>query len=66
MIQFSELIIIYKGYIHPLSCFGGVAEPSENDNVITEKIKDALKILDIILQEHIIISDDGFYSYRQN
>jgi len=45
---------------------GGLTEPSDNDNIITGQIKDALQIVDISLQEHIIISDDGFYSYRKN
>ncbi len=45
---------------------GGVPEPSEKDNIATEQIKNALQTVNIILQEHIIISDDGFYSYRKN
>lgn len=27
---------------------------------------EALKTVDISLQEHLIISDDGFYSYRKS
>lgn len=49
------------GHNHP----GGIPEPSENDNAITEQIKNALKTVNINLQEHIIIADNGFYSYRQ-
>lgn len=45
---------------------GGLAEPSENDNSITQQIQNALKTVNITLQEHIIISDNGFYSYRKN
>jgi len=45
---------------------GGVPEPSDKDNTITEQIKNALQTVDITLQEHIIISDSGFYSYRKN
>ena len=45
---------------------GGIPEPSENDNSITEQIKNALKTVNISLQEHVIIADSGFYSYRQN
>jgi DNA repair protein RadC len=45
---------------------GGLAEPSENDDAITQKVKNALQTVNITLQEHIIIAEDGFYSYRQN
>jgi DNA repair protein RadC len=45
---------------------GGVAEPSKNDDAMTKAINDALKTVDVDLQEHIIINDDGFYSYRKN
>ena len=43
----------------------GDPEPSENDNIITQKIAEALKLVDIDLQDHIIIASEGFYSYRQ-
>jgi len=45
---------------------GGIPEPSDNDNAITEQIKNALKTVNIALQEHVIIADSGFYSYRQS
>jgi len=45
---------------------GGLSEPSVNDDVITGAINDALKTVNIDLQEHVIISDDGYYSYRKN
>src|SRR3972149_4968220 len=45
---------------------GGILEPSDNDNAITEQIKNALKTVNIALQEHVIIADSGFYSYRQS
>lgn len=44
---------------------GGLAEPSVNDDAITKTISDALKTVEIDLQEHMIISDDGYYSYRK-
>ncbi len=43
----------------------GVPEPSRYDDTITLKIAEALKMVDINLQDHIIISSEGFYSYRQ-
>ena len=45
---------------------GGLPEPSENDNTITQQIKNALQTVNITLQEHIIIAEESFYSYRQN
>lgn len=45
---------------------GGVPEPSENDNRLTDAVRKALRTIDASLQEHLIISDDGFYSYRKN
>ncbi len=43
----------------------GVSEPSGHDDIITMKIAEALKVVDIDLQDHIIIAREGFYSYRQ-
>jgi len=44
---------------------GGIPEPSNNDDSITEQIKNALNTVNINLQEHVIIATEGFYSYRQ-
>lgn len=44
---------------------GGLPEPSDNDNMLTDSVKKALMTVNIGLQEHVIISD-GFYSYRRS
>ena len=44
---------------------GGVAEPSDNDDKITEQIKNALQTVGISLQEHMVIAGDEYFSYRQ-
>ncbi len=44
----------------------GLSEPSESDNMLTDAVRKALKTVNISLQEHVIISDDGFYSYRKS
>ena len=44
----------------------GSAEPSIHDNLITNKIREAGKLLDIPLRDHIIVGDSGFYSYVEN
>ena len=43
----------------------GVAEPSEYDDIITKKLYEALKLVEIILQDHIIIADNSYFSYKQ-
>ena len=58
--QHATTVII--AHNHP----GGVPEPSDNDDSITGQIKNALQTVNITLQEHIIIAEDSFYSYRQS
>jgi len=45
---------------------GGVPEPSENDDMLTDAVRKALRTIDVSLQEHVIVSDDGYYSYRKS
>jgi len=33
--------------------------------MLTDSVRKALRIVDINLQEHVFISDEGFYSYRK-
>ena len=44
---------------------GGLPEPSDNDDLMTQQIMEALKTVKISLQEHVIVAPDGYYSYRQ-
>ena len=41
----------------------GNLSPSESDKVLTEKIKNAGKFLDIQVSDHIIVSSEGFFSF---
>ena len=51
---------IICGHNHP----SGATKPGRDDVQITNKIKDACKIFDIILHDHIIIAGkNGFYSF---
>ena len=52
----SGLILAHN---HP----SGNLRPSEADKQITNKIKQAAKLLDIELIDHIIISSEGYYSF---
>ena len=38
-------------------------KPSEADTRITEKLKNACKIMEINLIDHLIITEDGYFSY---
>jgi DNA repair protein RadC len=44
----------------------GNLKPSEADKQITSKIKQAAKLLDIELMDHIIISSEGYYSFADD
>lgn len=43
----------------------GNLTPSIQDDNLTKKICDAAKLLDIVVHDHIIITDGGFYSYSE-
>lgn len=52
----SSVILAHN---HP----SGNLKPSQNDIDITKKIKEALKLFDITLFDHLIIGDQSYYSF---
>ena len=52
----SSIIIAHN---HP----SGNLKPSESDNILTRKIKEGAKLMDINLLDHLVVVNDGFYSY---
>ena len=44
----------------------GKLEPSEADKAITRRIKEASKTLDIAVLDHLIITDEDFYSFADD
>lgn len=52
----SSIIIAHN---HP----SGNKQPSREDNEITQKLREAGKIIEIELTDHIIFTKDDFYSY---
>jgi hypothetical protein len=52
----STIIIAHN---HP----SGQLKPSGADIQITKKIKEAASLMDIILADHVIITNDGYYSF---
>jgi DNA repair protein RadC len=55
--QHASSIIL--GHNHP----SGNIQPSEADQKITKKIKDAGFMLDVAVLDHLIIGDDRYYSF---
>lgn len=52
----SGIILFHN---HP----SGNLKPSEHDIKITKEIKEAGKIMDIMLNDHLIITENGYYSF---
>jgi DNA repair protein RadC len=44
----------------------GSLEPSRDDIKVTKQIKDALKTVDIGLLDHILVTKNGYYSFKEN
>lgn len=44
----------------------GSLTPSNADISITKKINEACKVMDITLDDHLIITSEGFYSFSEN
>lgn len=53
---------VVLGHNHP----SGVALPSEEDRVVTLRVRDALKTLDIRLLDHIVVADGDYVSMAQS
>ena len=45
---------------------GGVCKPSQNDIIATEAIQKALKTVDVMLLDHIIVTNADYYSFKDN
>lgn len=50
---------IILAHNHP----SGSLNPSTVDNLLTERVKNAAKLFNITLLDHIIVTDSGYYSY---
>lgn len=50
---------IILAHNHP----SGNLKPSQEDIILTKKVKEASKLLDILIQDHIIIGDQNYYSF---
>ena len=52
----STIIICHN---HP----SGGLKPSSSDDILTKRLNDACKLLDIALLDHLIITENSYYSY---
>jgi hypothetical protein len=43
----------------------GNLQPSDADRTLTKRLKDALKLFDILLLDHVIVTRDGYYSFSE-
>ncbi|HEX4025075.1 MAG TPA: DNA repair protein RadC [Steroidobacteraceae bacterium] len=43
----------------------GVAEPSQADQLITQRLRDALQLVDIRVLDHLIVADNGCLSFAE-
>ena len=63
---FQEAILNHAAKIilahnHP----SGNLEPSKEDILVTEKLAGSARILDIKLEDHLIITKDGYFSFKE-
>lgn len=52
----SSIILAHN---HP----AGQLRPSRQDDSLTEKVRKAANLMEMTLQDHLIVSGDGYYSY---
>lgn len=55
----TGLVLIHN---HP----SGKLEPSKSDIAITERIKKALDLIDVTVLDHLIITQESYFSFHQN
>lgn len=60
-VLYCHATAVIAAHNHP----GGSLTPSEEDCKITKVIKEALKIVEVVLLDHIIIGADGYFSFKE-
>jgi DNA repair protein RadC len=56
----SHAAAVVMAHNHP----SGTPYPSRNDVVATQKVKDALELVDVVLVDHIIVAEEGLCSFK--
>ena len=70
----ADIKLIAKYAIEGLACSiilihnhpSGNVQPSQSDKILTKKLKEGLKLLDVDLIDHVIISKDNHFSFADN
>lgn len=44
----------------------GTLKPSEQDLTLTRNLEKTLKLMGTVLQDHLIVTKDGYYSFKDN
>jgi DNA repair protein RadC len=60
-LSFNAAAVIFA-HNHP----SGIAEPSEADKHITQRLKQALSLIDIRVLDHFIVGDGNAYSFAEH
>lgn len=55
----ASLVVAHN---HP----SGNVKPSQSDIVLTRNLKEACKLVDIVLQDHLILGENTYYSFADN
>ncbi len=58
----NDAVSLVLSHNHP----SGSLKPSRADEELTQKIKEAARYLDIRIVDHIIVSDEGYYSFSDD
>ncbi len=61
VLQYNAAAVILA-HNHP----SGVVEPSKADHLITQRLKEALKLIDVKVLDHIIVGSKHTYSFAEN
>ena len=62
----SVLSVMGSGFILTHNHPSGNLLPSREDKEITKRLQEGGKVLDLALIDHIIVSGDQYYSFREN
>lgn len=60
LMQAASCVILFHN--HP----SGTLKPSGQDDALTQRIKNACALFDIVVFDHIIVTDTGYYSYADH
>ena len=58
----NNAVSVIIAHNHP----GGSCKPSQNDIIATDAVIKALKTIDVTLLDHLIVTGNGYYSFKDN